>query len=191
MRVLLGVTGGIAAYKAADLTSRLIKLDHEVRVVMTQSATTFVGPLTFEALSGNPVMTQALTTGQGTDGASAIEHISWAKWAEATIIAPLTASTLGRLACGLADDALTTVWMALPLGVPCLLCPAMNTAMWEHPVVQRNLGWLEALERYRVVAPSHKRLACGDVGIGGLAEIDEILGALAEVTEAPRGSAGR
>lgn len=183
MRVLLGVTGGIAAYKAADLTSRLVKLDHEVRVVMTQGATAFICPLTFEALSGNPVMTDTFATGQGTDGASAVEHISWAKWAEASIIAPLTASTLGRLACGLADDALSTVWMALPAGVPSLLCPAMNTAMWQHPVVQRNLGWIEGLQRYRVVAPSHKRLACGDVGIGGLAEIDTILEALVEITE--------
>jgi phosphopantothenoylcysteine synthetase/decarboxylase len=181
VRVLLGVTGGIAAYKAADLVSQLVKRGDEVRVVMTPNATQFVGPLTFEALSGNPVMTDALSTGAaGTGAASSIEHISWAKWAEIAVVAPLTASTLGRLACGMADDALTTVWMALPDGVPSLLCPAMNTAMWNHPVVQRNLRWVRELDRYRIVAPSHKRLACGDTGVGGLAEIPEIIAAIDE-----------
>ena len=106
---------------------------------------------------------------------SSIEHISWAKWAEVACIAPLTASTLGRLACGIAGDALTTVWMALPQDVPNLLCPAMNTEMWNHPVVQRNLRWLEEMGRYRIVAPTEKRLACGDVGVGGLAEVPDIL----------------
>jgi len=178
MRVLLGVSGGIAAYKAADLTSNLVRRGHEVRVVMTPSATRFVGPLTFEALSGHPVMTDALATGASPGGVSAIEHIDWAKWAEVAVVAPLTASTLGRLACGIADDALSTVWMALPEGVPNLLCPAMNTKMWENPVVVRNLRWIEALGRYTVVAPTHKRLACGDVGVGGLAEVSDIVEAI-------------
>ncbi|MEZ4319882.1 MAG: flavoprotein [Myxococcota bacterium] len=175
MRVLLGVSGGIAAYKACDLVSRLMKRGDQVRVVMTPSATRFVGPLSFEALSGHPVMVDALATGQGSDGASAIEHISWAKWAEIAVLAPLTANTLGKLATGLADDALTTVWMALPASVPSVLCPAMNTAMWEQPVVVRNLRWLEELQRHELVAPTHKRLACGDVGVGGLAEVDDIV----------------
>lgn len=180
MRLLLGVTGGIAAYKAADLVSTAIKRGFEVRVVMTESATRFVTPVTFEALSGHPVMLDTFATGAGQDGPSAIEHISVAKWAQVACIAPLTASTLGRLACGIADDALTTVWMALPQSVPNVLCPAMNTAMWEHPAVMRNLGWLADMNRYRIVAPSHKRLACGDVGVGGLAEVDDILAALDE-----------
>ncbi|MCB9676723.1 MAG: phosphopantothenoylcysteine decarboxylase [Alphaproteobacteria bacterium] len=178
MRVLLGVSGGIAAYKAADLTSRLVKQGDEVRVVMTPSATRFVGPLTFEALSGHPVLVDALATGHGSDGASAIEHISWAKWAQVAVLAPMTANTLARLAVGLADDALSTVWMALPAGTPSILCPAMNTAMWEQPVVVRNLRWLEELGRHAIVAPTHKRLACGDVGIGGLAEVDTIVAAI-------------
>lgn len=180
MRLLLGVTGGVAAYKAADLVSQLVRRGDQVRVVMTPNATQFVGPLTFEALTGHPVMTDALATGTGGSGASSIEHIAWAKWAQIAVVAPLTASTLGRLACGLADDALTTVWMALPEGVPTLLCPAMNTAMWNHPVVQRNLRWIQELGRYRIVAPSHKRLACGDTGVGGLAEIPEIMAAIDE-----------
>ena len=178
MRVLLGVTGGIAAYKAADLTSRLVKAGHEVRVVMTPAATAFVGPITFEALSAHPVMVDVLATGAGPEGASAVQHIAWAKWAEAACIAPLTAATLGRLACGIAEDALTTVWLALPAGIPNVLCPAMNTQMWEHPIVQRNLGWLEATGRYRIVAPTSKRLACGDVGPGALADVDDIVAAL-------------
>lgn len=178
MRVLLGVTGGIAAYKSADLTSTLVKRGHTVRVVMTPSATRFVGPLTFEALSGHPVLVDALATGASPGGVSAIEHVDLAKWAEVAVVAPLTASTLGKLACGIADDALTTVWMALPDGVPNLLCPAMNTKMWEHPVVQRNLRWIEELGRYTIVAPTHKRLACGDVGVGGLAEVADIAAAI-------------
>jgi phosphopantothenoylcysteine decarboxylase / phosphopantothenate---cysteine ligase len=187
MRVLLGVTGGIAAYKSADLVSQLVKRGDEVRVVMTASATRFVGPVTFEALSGHAVMTDTFAAGPpSTDGGSAIEHIAWAKWAEVAVVAPLTASTLARLACGLADDALTTVWMALPEGVPCVLCPAMNTAMWQHPVTRRNLRWLDELGRYRVVAPSEKRLACGDVGPGGLADLSDILAALDPSTAAGR-----
>lgn len=186
MRVLLGVSGGIAAYKAADLVSQLIKQGDEVRVVMTTHATAFVAPLTFGALSGNPVMVGDATvsnvgpTGADAGSASSIDHIAWAKWAEVSVVAPLTASTLARLAVGLADDALTTVWMALPAGVPCLLCPAMNTAMWDHPVVRRNLDWIAALGRYRIVAPSEKRLACGDVGVGGLAEVADIVAAIHE-----------
>ena len=178
MRVLLGVTGGIAAYKAADLTSKLVSAGHDVRVVMTRGATQFVGPLTFEALSSHPVMTDALATGASSEGASAISHIAWAKWADVACIAPLTANTLGKLAMGLADDAVTTVWMALPPGVPNLLCPAMNTQMWDHPIVRRNLRWLEETGRYTLVAPVAKRLACGDVGVGGLSEVPDILAAI-------------
>lgn len=188
MRVLLGVTGGIAAYKAADLTSQLVKRGDQVRVVMTPAATRFVGPVTFEALTGHPVMTDVFTGGDASSpghGASSIEHIAWAKWAELAVVAPMTASTLARLACGLADDALATVWMALPDGVPCLLCPAMNTAMWQHPVTRRNLRWLEELGRYTLVAPSEKRLACGDVGPGGLAEVADILAAIDAAGRAP------
>jgi phosphopantothenoylcysteine decarboxylase/phosphopantothenate--cysteine ligase len=111
MNVLVGVSGGIAAYKAADLVSNLVKR-HSVRVVMTPSATAFVGPLTFEALSGHPVMVDVLATGGAPDGASAVEHISWAKWADIAVIAPLTASTLGKIASGIADNALLTVWLA-------------------------------------------------------------------------------
>jgi phosphopantothenoylcysteine decarboxylase/phosphopantothenate--cysteine ligase len=183
MNVLLGVTGGIAAYKAADLVSRCQKAGLSVRVAMTPSATHFVGPLTFEALSGHPVMVDILATGHAPEGTSAVEHISWAKWADVACIAPLTASTLGKLACGIADNALTTLWLALPVSQPSILCPAMNTEMWANPVVQRNLGWLE--DRHLIVPPVSKRLACGDVGQGALAETADILEAI--LGAVPRG----
>lgn len=176
--LLLGVTGGIAAYKACDLVSRAVKAGWSVRVVMTPSATRFVGALTFEGLSGHPVMVDALATGAGADGASAIEHIAWARWASAVVIAPLTANTLAKLACGIADDALTTVCMALRPDVPVWLCPAMNTAMWDHPVVARNRAWIDALDRYRWIEPATKRLACGEYGSGGLADPADILAAV-------------
>lgn len=185
MRVLLGVTGGIAAYKACELTSRLVKRGDEVRVVLTPSATRFVGPLTFEALSGHPVLTDALETGSSPEGASSIRHIAWAKWATHAIVAPMTASAIGRLACGIADDALITTWLAIPPGIPNLLCPAMNTQMWDHPIVQRNLRWLAETGRYTVVAPTEKRLACGDVGMGGLADLDDIVIALGGLADGP------
>jgi len=144
---------------------------------MTRNAARFVGPITFEALSGNPVMLDTFE-GAPTDGSvSAVDHIDWAKWPDVALVAPLTANTLGKLACGLADDALSTVWMALPRGIPCLLAPAMNTEMYLHPVVQRNLGWLADLGRYAIVPPVEKRLACGDFGVGGLAAPEDLLAA--------------
>jgi phosphopantothenoylcysteine synthetase/decarboxylase len=182
VRLLLGVTGGIAAYKAADLVSQAVKRGFEVRVVMTTAATALVGPLTFEALSGNRVVTPGSAWSEPERGQS-IEHIALAKWAKIACIAPMTAATLGRLACGIPDDVLSTTWMAIPPGIPNILCPAMNTEMWAHPIVQRNLRWLEESGRYRIVPPVAKRLACGDVGVGALAEIPDVLEIL--VSEAP------
>jgi len=182
MNVIIGVTGGIAAYKAADLVSRCLKQGLSVRVAMTPAATHFVGPITFEALSGHPVLVDILATGHTPEGTSAVEHVSWAKWADVACVAPLTASTLGKLACGIADNALTTLWLALPTATPSVLCPAMNTEMWANPVVRRNLGWLEG--RHRIVPPVSKRLACGDVGQGALAEVGDILDAILEAAPA-------
>lgn len=170
MKVLLGVSGGIAAYKACELTSLAVKAGHDVRVVMTANAARFVGPLTFEGLSGNPVMTDTF--------ADAMAHIHWAKWADVAVVAPMSANVLGRLACGLADDALSTAFMALPRGIPVVLAPAMNTEMWFHPVVQRNVGWLRNLGRYTLMEPTEKRLACGDVGPGALPDPTDILAAV-------------
>lgn len=174
MKLLLGVSGGIAAYKSCDLVSLARKAGHDVRVVMSANAQRFVGAASFEALSGNPVLSD---TFQGS-GSGGIDHIEWAKWADVACLAPLTANTLGKLACGLADDALTTVWMAIPAGVPILLAPAMNTEMWAHPAVLRNLTWLNELNRYHLIDPVEKRLACGDTGIGAMAEPRDILAAI-------------
>ena len=181
MQILLGVTGSIAAYKACDLVSRARKRGHQIRVMMTASAGKLVTPTTFEALSEHPVLTDTFA---GTT--STMDHITWAKWAEILVIAPLSANSLGRLACGLADEVVSTVAMALPRGVPAVLAPAMNTEMWLHPVVQRNLRWLADLERYTVVAPVEKRLACGDFGMGGMVEVEEIIRIVEELGAVPQ-----
>lgn len=170
MNVLLGVSGGIAAYRAAEFVSLAVKRGHSVRVVMTPNATRFVGALTFEAMSGHAVLTDTF--------ADPLAHIAWAKWGEIAVVAPASANVLGKLACGLADDALSTVLMALPRGRTVVVAPAMNTEMWLNPVVVRNLRWLNELGRYVIVPPTEKRLACGDVGPGGLAEPVDILNAV-------------
>jgi phosphopantothenoylcysteine decarboxylase/phosphopantothenate--cysteine ligase len=191
MKLLLGVTGGIAAYKVCELTSLAVKAGHDVRVVMTPNATRFVGALTFEALSGNPVLLDTFAGAPVPGSSSAIDHISWAKWPDAVLVAPLSANTLGKLACGLADDALTTVLMAVPAVTPIVLAPAMNTAMWDHPVVRRNLDWLRALDRYALVDPVSKRLACGDVGPGGLPDPSDLLALVTGATRPPPTVAAR
>lgn len=172
MRLLLGVSGGIAAYRACELLSLARKRGHEVRVLMTANAARFVGPLSFEALSGTPPLVGDGHLAQG----NALAHIEWAKWAEVVCVAPATANTLTKIALGIGDDALSTVLLALPRGRPVVLAPAMNTEMWANPINQRNLRWLRELgDRFQIVAPVEKRLACGDVGPGGLAEPSEIL----------------
>lgn len=168
--LLLGVTGGIAAYRACELVSLAIKAGWKVEVVMTANATRFVGPLTFAGLTG-----RAVHLGTFDD---AMAHITLAKWADVCVIAPLSANVLGKLACGLADDLLTTTILALPRGKRCVLAPAMNTEMWLNPVVQRNVQWIDQLGRFSWVQPTEKRLACGDVGVGGLADPAEILAAI-------------
>jgi phosphopantothenoylcysteine decarboxylase/phosphopantothenate--cysteine ligase len=170
VNVLLGVSGGIAAYKACELTSLLVKAGHSVRVAMTAGATRFVGPVTFEGLTGMPVLLDTF--------ADPMAHVDVAKWADVAAVAPLSANTLARLACGLADDVLSTTLLALPRGRRCVLGPAMNTEMWFHPVVQRNLEWLRAIDRFVIVEPIAKRLACGDVGPGALAEPADLLAAI-------------
>lgn len=185
MRLLLGVTGGIAAYKAADLTSKAVGAGIEVRVMMTASATHFVGPLTFEALSGNPVFVDVLQTGADAEGASAVRHISWARWPDVVCLAPLTQSTLARLAIGLADDALLTVVHAVRPEIPVLLAPAMNTQMWEHPTTRRNLSWIRETGRYTVIEPATKRLACGEHGAGALASVPDLLQAIQRAAQPP------
>lgn len=171
MKLLLAVTGGIAAYKGCDLVSRARKAGCEVRVTMTEHATRFVDPVSFQALSGWPVyldMFQEHPRGE-------IDHVAWAQWADTVVVAPATANIIGKLAAGIADDTVSTLLMAVPASTPVLLAPAMNTHMWENPVLQRNLRWLDELGRFHRVGPVSKRLACGDEGMGGMAEPAAIL----------------
>jgi phosphopantothenoylcysteine decarboxylase/phosphopantothenate--cysteine ligase len=176
--VLLGVTGGIAAYKTCDVIRRLRDDGHETQVVMTDAATHFVTPLTFEALSGKPVGTSLWSPGD-----PSIEHIRLARWPDVIAVVPATAHTIGRIAHGLADDLLSTLVMASHADVPVVLAPAMNTAMWENPILQRNLALLAEVDggrRYRVVEPVEKTLACGETGMGALADEARIVSAIVE-----------
>src|SRR5579875_1737912 len=138
-RVLLGVTGGIACYKSVDLCSRLRKAGAEVRVVMTENATRFVAPLTFQSVSGHPVATDLFAA----PAENAVEHIWLAEWADHAVVAPATADVLGKLAHGIADDYLTTVLLAF--AGPVLLVPAMNRMMYAHPAVQASMARLAAM----------------------------------------------
>ncbi len=181
-RVLLGVSGGIAVYKACDLVRRLRERDVDVQVVMTHSAQRFVTPLTFQVLSERPVGTSLFDEHDPT-----IEHIRLARWPDVILLAPATAHLVGRIAHGLADDLLTTVVMASHAHVPVVIAPAMNTVMWENPLVEANLDRLREVgdgKRYRFVPPADKTLACGETGAGALAEVEDLvaatLGALAE-----------
>lgn len=169
--VLLGVTGGIACYKAAALASALVKEQMNVQVVMTQNATEFVAPLTFESLTGNRVVTDTFDKNR----THQVEHIALAEQADLVVIAPATANVIAKLAHGLADDMLTTTVLACRC--PKIMAPAMNTAMYENPVTQDNLA---LLRRYgwEVMEPVSGRLACGTVGRGKLPEPEDLLEAV-------------
>ncbi|MCB2184888.1 MAG: bifunctional phosphopantothenoylcysteine decarboxylase/phosphopantothenate--cysteine ligase CoaBC [Deltaproteobacteria bacterium] len=168
-QVLLGVTGGIAAYKACELASALVKEGVQVRVVMTRNATRFVGPLTFAALTGQaPVLDDDLFD-PGRE--AAISHIDLARWAQVVVVAPATANLLAKAAGGLADDLLSTVLLATR--APLILAPAMNPAMWAHPATQENAARL-TVRGARLVGPAAGRTACGEEGPGRLAEPAEI-----------------
>ena len=166
--ILLGVTGGIAAYKAAALASALVKLNASVEVVMTKNATQFIAPLTFEELTGRRVMVDTFDR----NFQHQVEHISLAQRTDLMIIAPATANVCAKLAHGLADDMLTTT--ALACRCPKLIAPAMNTNMFENPVTQDNLN---LLRRYgwEIIEPASGRLACGAVGTGKLPEPEELV----------------
>ncbi|HIV61608.1 MAG TPA: bifunctional phosphopantothenoylcysteine decarboxylase/phosphopantothenate--cysteine ligase CoaBC [Candidatus Butyricicoccus avistercoris] len=166
--VVLCVTGGIAAYKAADIISRLRKKGANVFVIMTKSATEFITPLTLEVLSGNRVVTDMFSR----DFTWEVEHISLAKRADVFVIAPATANVIGKAAHGIADDMVTTTLMATK--APMVIAPAMNTGMYENPVVQENITILEN-RGVRFVQPASGRLACGDSGKGKLAEPETIV----------------
>lgn len=169
--IALGVCGGIAAYKSVELLRLLTRAGATVRVLMTENAKWFVGPGTFQALSGLPVCTSVFE-----EGDASIRHIDWAQEADLAVIAPATANFLGKLANGIADDALTTFMLAVT--APVVICPAMNTHMYEHPAVQKNLGVLAGFG-FSLVEPDAGELACGTVGPGRLPDPEIILDHLA------------
>jgi len=180
--VTLGVTGGIAAYKSVELLRLLTKAGARVRVIMTENARWFVGPGTFQALSGQPVCTNVFD-----EGDAAIRHIDWARSTDLAVIAPATANCIGKLAGGIADDALSTYMLAVT--APVVICPAMNTNMYAHPAVQRNLDILRGYGHF-IVEPDAGQLACGTEGPGRLPDPAYIVEKLAAVM-APDDFAGR
>ncbi len=162
--IVLGVTGGIAAYKACELLRLLQKRGFDVFVVMTKHACEFVAPLTFETLSGHPVAVDTFKRPETWE----VEHIALAKRADLFLIAPATANIIGKMACGLADDMLSTTVMATH--APVMIAPAMNTGMWDHPATQQNVKTLMA-RGVHVVTPATGHLACGDSGAGKLEDV--------------------
>lgn len=167
-KIILGVTGGIAAYKAAELTRALVKKDVQVKVIMTRNAQEFITPLTLQTLSNNPVYTDMFSLVESSE----IGHISLADFADLVIVAPATANIIGKVAGGLADDLLSTTIMATK--APVMFCPAMNTNMYSNEIVRANIVKL-AYEGYHFVEPAAGELACGTWGSGRLAAIEDIL----------------
>jgi phosphopantothenoylcysteine decarboxylase/phosphopantothenate--cysteine ligase len=163
-RVLLGVAGGIAAYKTAELVRRLVQAGAQVQIILTEAGAEFVGPTTFEALSGRPVR-RSLWEG-------VLGHIELGRWADAVVVAPATADVIAKLALGIADDLLTTTLLAAPQRA--LLAPAMNTRMYEHPATRHNLETLQAMG-HRIVGPAYGALAEAEEGWGRMVEPEDIL----------------
>ncbi len=166
--VVLGVTGSIAAYKIASLASKLVKLHANVHVLMTQNATNFITPITFETLTGNKCLIDTFDRNFQFD----VAHVSLAKKADVMLIAPASSNVIGKIANGIADDMLTTTVMAST--APVLISPAMNTHMYENPIVQDNLQKLERFG-YKIIAPAVGMLACHDVGAGKMPEPETLL----------------
>ncbi|HEY4485098.1 MAG TPA: bifunctional phosphopantothenoylcysteine decarboxylase/phosphopantothenate--cysteine ligase CoaBC, partial [Nitrospiria bacterium] len=171
-RILLGVTGSIAAYKAISLLRRLTSAGAQVTVVMTSSAQQFVTPMTFQVLSRRPVYTSLF------DPSDEIRHLTLAEEVDLILIAPATANLIGKLANGLADDLLSTLVLASP--APMIIAPAMDGEMWRHPILQRNRTTLEGIGA-RIVEPEEGPLASGKEGVGRLASEDRIYSAVSEI----------
>lgn len=172
--ILLGVSGSIAAYKAADIASKLVKLGHDVHVVMTRAATEFVAPLTFQTLSRNPVTVSIFDEKESWHPG----HIALADRADLLLVAPATANVIAKLACGIADDALTSI--ALASRAKILIAPAMNGKMWLHPATQENVARLKARGAH-FIGPAEGSLACGYEGVGRLWDPLEIVAAAHEL----------
>jgi phosphopantothenoylcysteine decarboxylase len=173
MTIILGITGSIAAYKAADLASQLVKAGHEVHAVMTRAATEFITPLTLQVLTRHPVLVSLEDEKQSWKPG----HIELADRADLFLVAPASADVIGHFAQGLAPDPLSSIYLALPRTTPVVLAPAMNGKMWQHPAVQRNVARL-AEDGCRFIGPAQGELACGYQGVGRMAEVAEIVAAL-------------
>ncbi|MBI4028126.1 MAG: phosphopantothenoylcysteine decarboxylase [Verrucomicrobia bacterium] len=166
--ILLGVTGSIAAYKSADIASRLVKLGHSVHAIITADGAHFITPLTLKTLTRNPVIASLYDEELG----GRPTHIQLAEAADLLLIAPATANVLAKLAHGIADDALSTI--ALATSAPILAAPAMNNKMWDHPATQENVRILKK-RGVRFIGPEEGLLACGSKGVGRLCDPDEIV----------------
>jgi phosphopantothenoylcysteine decarboxylase / phosphopantothenate---cysteine ligase len=189
MRITLGVTGGIAAYKSAELVRRLQDEGHTIQVVMTRAAREFITPLTFAALSGQRVITDLFSNQPDAEGSldSAIDHIAVAQRTDVLLVAPATADILAKFARGVADDFLTTLYLACT--APAIVAPAMNVNMWQHAATQENVSTLKK-RGVQIVEPSEGYLACGMTGSGRLAEQEEILKAVRATLQAEQDLAG-
>jgi phosphopantothenoylcysteine decarboxylase/phosphopantothenate--cysteine ligase len=185
-RVVLGVSGSIAAFKAAELARLLITEGATVRAALTDGAKRFITPLTFQTLTGQPVYDEMFDQPR----AWVMEHITWARWAEAIVVAPATAQMLAKLANGMADDPVSSLCLARTSNVPLLIAPSMNTQMWQAPATRRNVAQLRA-DGAVIIEPGSGELACGEVGPGRLSESAVILDALALVLGPRRELAGK
>ncbi|MBK1880885.1 phosphopantothenoylcysteine decarboxylase [Luteolibacter pohnpeiensis] len=170
MRIVLGITGSIAAYKAADLASQLVKQGHRVSVVMTRAATEFITPLTLQVLTREPVLVSLEDEKQSWKPG----HIELADGADLFLVAPASADVLGNFAHGLAPDPLSAIYLALPPQTPVVIAPAMNGKMWLHPATQRNVEQLKR-DGCQFIEPAEGMLACGYEGVGRLATVEQIL----------------
>ncbi len=173
MKIVLGISGSIAAYKAADLASQLVKQGHEVRAVMTKSACEFITPLTLQTLTRQPVLVSL----EDEKDSWKPGHIELSDIADLFLVAPASANTLGNFANGLSPDPLSSIYLALPRETRILIAPAMNGKMWLHPATQRNVDRLKK-DGCQFIEPATGDLACGYQGVGRLADVLDILGAV-------------
>lgn len=175
--IIFAVTGGIAAYKSAAVVSNLVQSGATVTVLMTDAATRFVAPLTFQSLSGKPVYTSQWQSDENHDA----QHVALARSADLLVVAPASANTIAKFANGLADNVVTNVALALPRDTPVLIAPAMNAMMWDSPITQRNMTTLTETLNWQTVGPNSGWQACRTEGAGRMAEPDEIVAAITKL----------
>ncbi len=172
-KIIVALTGGIACYKIATLVSRLVQAGGDVRVLMTEAATRFIAPLTFQSLSGKPVVASTWDAVDFHDS----QHVGLARWCDLFILAPASADILAKLAAGICDDIVSLTACALPRATPVLIAPAMNADMWANPIVQRNVATIRELPGYHMVGPEEGWQACRTGGAGRMSEAETIMNA--------------